>query len=265
MKKDYWDEETNQLVIKWKTANQIQQFYLYKQLLPKVMYMGKGILGRYFYTDNQTDREEILWSAIDHLFVNLDKFNPDRKADSYSFCGTVLRRFMMDVCKQKKRILVVQLEYHDNLETEFEYSYSFNPFEEENPYDFDGLFQRLEGARYKLLLYLDQKPKCHGGVKKSIKLETMFLNNLTEFLYQYRDSQGLSGGAIMEHTLKTTGVNVTTANKYMKKHLGITAKNPEKIQPHKAENKIEWMQDDYTPDETTTNISLRRFKLSNSE
>lgn len=264
MSKIYWDTETNNAVIRWKGANNLEQFHIYKQILPKILYMGRSILGKYFYVDNQTDREEILWSAIDHLFMRLDKFDPERKESAYSFCGTVLRRYMMDVCRQKKRILVVQIEYVDDLETEFEYSYSFNPFEDDNPYDFDALFQRLEGARHKLITYVNQKEKRPKSLIKGLKNEIVFIGNLQEFLFKYKDSQGLSRTDIHDAMINNQNISHTTINKYLFKHLGITAESVDKLY-NKTENEalthMTYIEDDYTPNQTRNDVHMHRKRM----
>jgi DNA-directed RNA polymerase specialized sigma24 family protein len=265
-KKNYWDDKVEKAINDWKTANRIQQFRLYNELQKPIRYMANSILGRYF-SYNYSDKEELIQSAINHLFCNLDKYDIEKKSSSYSFCGTVLRRYFMDVVRQKKRLLVVQLEYYDNndLETQFEYSYVFNPLEEEKQYDFSPVFQRLENARYRLLTYLASKPKCGNQAKKGIGLETQFLTHTIEFLHAYKDSQGLSGCAILENTLGKTKMSIATANKFMKKHLGVTAMHPDLRHPHEANNKIDWLQDDYMPNERRDNISKRRMRLVKNE
>lgn len=216
----YWDARNEDLVCQWLSASTLQQFQIYTDLYKSIRYMASSILQRYFVHTN--DFKEIMEDAINHLYVNLHHFNPQKGHSAFSYCQTILKNYYHGVSRSKGKVHAVRLEYVDIETPEFEYSYTYEPFNEEE-IDFNPVFKRLETARFTLLSYLSQHKRLPSNQRQKVQREIDFLSNTQEYLYQYRDSQGLTAKAIQEYNagkLKTKECNV---QKLMKKHLGISA------------------------------------------
>ena len=260
-KQNYWDFNQEELVYQWTQANTVQQFHIYDELYKYVNYMARTILGRYFmYSPDNRDIKE---DAINHLFCRMHKFDPERGKTAYSFCQTVIKNYYHDVARNKKgKIFAVILEYYDDLEApQFNYSYEYLPFAEET-HDFDPVFKRLEQARYKLLCYLKDHKKLPNQQRGVIQREVDFLDNTTEFLYNYKDSQGLDKKAISENAINKSGLCENKIAMYTKKHLGfqsyLNAHYESKIQKKYG---YDFMDDDFTPDATV--IDRERVRKNN--
>lgn len=262
MAKDgYWNHVQEDLVYQWGIANQAQQFKIYDKLFKSVRHMAASILGRYFMYS--PDNREIQQDAINHLFCNMHKFDPEKGYTAFSYCQTILKNYYHTIAKNKKgKVFAIKLEYYDDLDSpEFNYSYEFEPYEEEHR--FEPVFNRLEQARYKLMCYLIDHKKVPPTVKKRINNEIEFLNNTTEFLYKHRDSQGLTPLCISENAMKSLGLCEGTIAGYTKKHLGFMSySNTVDKYESKMDSKydLHYMEDDWTPDVTVMEKKKKRMK-----
>jgi DNA-directed RNA polymerase specialized sigma24 family protein len=255
--KMYWSSEQEDLVCQWLSANTLQQFIIYKALNKSVKYMAGSILSRYFIPTQE--HENVKQDAINHLFVNLHHFNPAKGKTAYSYCQTIIKNFYHEVCRNKAKIFTIKLEYYDDLENpEFEYSYSYEPFQEDN-WSFEPVFKRLEQARFTLMSYSSQHKKMPKRVRNAVNNEIKYLNETTEYLFKYKDSQGVSAASIQEYVLNRMGLSEGTVQKYMKKHLGVGTwlcnDLESKVEKKYSLNPID---DDYCPIETSNDRQLRR-------
>lgn len=256
----YWGVDEEELVYQWLSANTLQQFQIYSRLYKSVRYMAGSILGRYFIPTQEHD--DVRQDAINHLFVNLHHFNPDKGFTAYSYCQTIIKNYYHEVCRNKSKIFAVKLEYYDDLEApEFEYSYYYEPFQEDN-FDFNPIFKRLEQARFTLLSYASQHKKMPKRVRNMVNNETKFLSETTEYLYQYKDSQGVDAKSMQEYVLNKMNLSEGTIQKYMKKHLGISVWlcNDWESKVDKKYD-LDYMDDDYCPIETSQQRQERRKLL----
>ena len=248
-KQNYWDFNQEDLVYQWTVANSAQQFGIYDKLYKHVNYMAGAILGRYFMYS--PDNRDIKQDAINKLFCVMHKFDPERGKTAYSFCQTVIKNYYHEVARNKKgKKFAVVLEYYDDLEApQFNYSYDWQPYEEEH--DFEPVFKRLEQARYKLLCYLKDHKKLPYNQRHAIQTEVNLLDITTEFLYNYKDSQGVSKMAIADYAQIHSGLHENTVALFTKKHLGFQSYLCRQYES-KIDKKydINYLEDDFTPDAT---------------
>jgi hypothetical protein len=264
MKTNYWDYNQEEYVFQWLSANTRQQFNIYSNLYKSVRHMATQILHRYFIPTS--DFDEVRDDAVNHLFCRMHKFNPELGYTAYSYCQTILKNYYHEVCRNKTMNFTVKIEYIDDiLNPEFEYSYSYDPFQEEQQYDFDPIFKRLERARYTLLSYLQQHKHLQRGTRKMVEREAEFIGCTTEFLYDFKDSQGLTAQALMENAMIKVGVSEAVLNKLLRKHFGITTNvsltnRSESVVDEKYG--LNYIDDDNVPIDKVQKKMMRRKKIN---
>jgi hypothetical protein len=93
----YWDRREDELMlILFNTGTTRKDYsFAYEEILPKLRYMAKQILHRY-YNCPENRVNELVNDAINHLLV-YSNYDSSRKTKIYSYTGTILKRYFFDV------------------------------------------------------------------------------------------------------------------------------------------------------------------------
>lgn len=243
----YFKPKHEQLVIDWQNANQKQQVKIYNELKPVFDQMTYSIMYRYFQF-SPSRYEEIICDTVNHLFLNLHKFNPD-SGKAYSYTQTVIKNYLNDIIRNKtqKKNLEFQCIEHEILVL-----LSDKQIEEEQEYSSIENFIKILNKKRQELIALNKPNK---------KSEIDFLFHSSEYLLLYSGNTDTS--AIHEYCVEKSGLCDRTIGGFMSKYFGVNTSMSVEYSV-KTEQRIVQefgiIDDDYTPNQPLpTRINHREF------
>lgn len=132
-KKWYFSNNEENAVVKYlSTEDTIERERIFNEkLLPAFNKMAESIIRRYkLYTPDETF-EEIFDDAMSFLMTKLDKFNPSMGYKAYSYCGTIIKNYLIyrsnQYIKNQKRFMSYDSFSYDEmngLSNTMKYSYN---------------------------------------------------------------------------------------------------------------------------------------------
>ncbi len=265
----YWGEKQELLCRQWTTATtQSELTRIHNALLPQVNYMCETIIQRYFAVPTSQRMTELKKDAVQHLFLTLDKYQPDRsKSGSYAFCGMVIKRFVYDAWVLKRdhvrntdNVTESIDDYHDH-HTPIDYGENSEIDIEAVLSHFKGMIKKVEDDMEvaKIIAAKNRnKPKL-TGYKNKIKV----LEKCMEYIERF-ESINLSCMADYVYLSLEDSMNKTSVIYWFKRLFNFTTKLKLELSDEgKADERYNYMDDDYTPDESIWHKRQMKKKFYN--
>lgn len=245
---NYWNDNHEELVKNWSSANTRTQYHIYNELYTTVHYMASSILYRYYF---KFDNIKVL-EAISDLYCNLHEYNPN-KGKAFSFCQTIIKNYYYNIYKPNK-IKILELEYTDELPDIWYDEYEENLYQ----HKFNELYKIINELQFKLKTFtLNNKGELNKLISEYVILTTMLV------LIKKHSNDNLSLSGLMENISNECNYSQSLVGKYMNKYLSI---NPRaNYEPNsKIDSKYEclgMLNNDYLYTDVSYNTNNKRKRL----
>ena len=183
--------------------------------------MSEIILNRY-YSKNFNTKNTNIKEAINEVFINLHKYNPNR-SKAYSFCSLIIKQKLYTlIVSPTLRINKIPLELHDDFEN---LPISIEDVQEQL-YDKDAILKLIETVRIKVNKGMAQQKidRHHRGYPliphpKGMSLLFM-LDKCWDYVNKYEDFSGLN---LAEYLYYNTDLSRGTIGLYLLELFGCAA------------------------------------------
>jgi len=114
-KNNYWDDQTQQKIIDYiDEADEDVKIKMYeKELIPVFSNLTKNIYLTYGFNKSFDDYKQIEHDVLVHLYNKTEKFDPE-KGKSFSYFGTIIKRFLIQKASRKKKSISLDNEKVQN-------------------------------------------------------------------------------------------------------------------------------------------------------
>lgn len=247
----YWKEEKNkELITAWRTADRKQQFIIYNKLYTNVYYMTNSILQRYFTMNYNQDM--IIKDCLNHLFLNLHNYKPPKS--TFSYCGTIIKNYLLQNTTQRNTIKVLMIDYVDNYNSD----YNEPIYTDNDVIDYKAVLKRLEERKKELTIIPDQYTnKSHKKLNKDMRERlVIFFEKFIEYVNKYENLDKKAISNYIEINSDLSNVNI---NHYFQLAFGVSVLllNDNYFSEDEQKNRS-IVQDDYCNREDFNNIYSNR-------
>ena len=285
MKNNYWNIEEDELmrIVLTKDSSTKEWIMAYNAIIPKLRYMGRNILGRYFnkMTNDESIENDLVTDAITKLIVT-GTYNPD-KPKLYAYCGTAIKRYFTDELLRKHKWGNNKI-YNQSLSIDEE-DWLIEVIEvDDNDYDFEIRQERLEIIIKYLTSNLNQiKNKKNKSNKKKrnkysrelsaktfIDREIEFLTLCIEYFNKFFLLSNVSPLGIIEYLYENSSEDTPPSSHtyYLRKYFNINSNLSKIINDNYLVNMVDklnttYIQDDFTPEDNDYVKNAKRHKFNN--
>ena len=262
----YWQAKEELLVQQWKQADTAEQFRIYAAMDKPLRHMVTVIQNRYFnYNPNY---ETIRQDCINHLYLQLHKFDPQRGKTAYAFCQTIIKNyFITELVHKPQRSNYPQIEYRENLSAYHEtisYQYQYPEANGEIKAKFLIKTNEIIAELNASIAEIKKRKtrKNHGHAIRFIEDQIVMMEAAKQFLTKFKGLP-ITHAEMLEYIYYNTDMGQNRVGTFMKKYFGkggaVLYKNNREV---RSDNKGWTMyNDDHVPSSSYREISDYRLKL----
>ncbi len=274
---DYWGERHEKLCTEWlRVSNNASKIRIYEKLKPSLYLMFANITRRYFSVPGH-QVEPLFNDCLSHIFIKIDKYNPEANVKFYSYIGTIIRNWLHDKLVRMVNNNDTLVDYHDDLGSVSNYNNNEIEYVYDTPeIDFGRLISRLKVFRDILTLKLKVKQKMASQIEyialcdyhkldtnigaintKAIEDEIRIIDLMLEYVDSYED---FTTASVFEYVINKTGMDKFSVYRHLKLMFNLSVMPS--LDAYTSE-KYDIIDDDLCPNEKHNKSHLRdrRHKL----
>jgi len=280
-KTTYWTAKEDELMLVIFNTGTTRREYnrAFEAVLPRLKFMAKQILHRYYFVIDDGKKEELCMDAIILLCVN-GKYNASRGTKLYSYCGTIIKHYFHDklviphLYKTKIDALNSVDDNYDICEDEWiadthATQPEFDTFDTDEKQELiDAAIQLFEKNIEKIDAEINSKQRKEKT--KKLNREKQWLLSAIQYLKEFGGTGNIDVISLADYTEKNcVGITSSTQRGYLYKYVGISCDinrrdsddNKSLIEDKIAQYGLSYLMDDYCPFDKNLRRSYRTKKL----
>ena len=263
--KNYWDDTIEAYAKEFAVTNSpLRQEQLYKKLIPKLRTMTESILVRYITNYNYSEQKYLIQDAIDNALVEMRTYYDPNRAKAYAFLGTCIKHRLMDLTfkskypKYKFESTMIKLddspEFVDTISDK-----ENNVYQEEQ----EAILKRFRTLLQKAIE--DNKPKSRHSNKAENTIKErriQYMRYAIEYAEKFGVDTILNMNGYIQQEMDIGDGDIGLLSTYFF-NMGSAPRRNDKdlVRIDKKEITPSVLNDDFTPDLSMSQVSIRRKKL----